>query len=388
MRLWILSENIRQRDFFDLYALIYGYQDPQQDPTRKQEISQRLKEQIDYIYNDHMQQLSSIIISRLMPDDNAPPIFREICFKHGIDIDRYDEMMMNGEYEPVNLSPEAARSFISDIVKASDDIQEKFSYQYFTAGDGAWAKLARQYLKLSQAGTSIEGRIIAIDSIYGLLHHGGMILDYFDESKWLENALNIRANAGAAGLLQYASSDVKNLVGHAGYGMAEPRVSPLKKLHTALDRYFRRDAGHLQIQLTNDGITISGSYIFFRIPGVYQGSTWNTIHKDLMKYAERAGVTPETVRVPFTANIIETKPLLKQPTNREIKTRRTSEPVGRSEFAISVDNGDYQALYISYRHGTYTQYCHKIQEAITRSYNPPQEAEPAPAISEPVAAEV
>ena len=57
---------------------------------------------------------------------------------------------------------------------------------YFTSVGGVWLKhLPKKYDEIRKMP-----KMMAIDQINALTHHGGYISDYFDERKWLESALD------------------------------------------------------------------------------------------------------------------------------------------------------------------------------------------------------
>ena len=217
MKLRTITENIEKKDFYDFYALLYAHQN---DPNDK-EIAQYLQSVTNHIFEDHMNQFANIIINRLC--DSEEPKTREMLEKHGIRIDDNDYSYHG--YKELPLDQKYA------IISYTVALNHKFDYTGET-----WINLGKTFLKLYNTGPSLKSRILTIDKIYNLLHHGGPITDYMDEN-WIEDALNTRDNANPAQIFAQASSQVRAIVGRSSYhGQDRRPVSDIDKLYTAFRR--------------------------------------------------------------------------------------------------------------------------------------------------------
>lgn len=228
-----LREDISRQDFFDLYSLIAAYQDRHHrpDPKTAAEIERRLSYELSYVYRDHMEQLTRIIFNRLMEEDSL-----KVYRKWGIPLtpDSRSQSHYVLDKEAVRAVPlETRAAFLVDLLRQRRDEGVE---GYFTSNDGAWAKLAAAYPELARAGGSIPSMIRAVDRIHGMTHHGGMLTDYFDERKWIEDALHVRSAGDPGQFLRYASSDVRALVGSALHGSKPVDVSQLQQLGVALNK--------------------------------------------------------------------------------------------------------------------------------------------------------
>lgn len=225
MKLSLINENISKKDFFDFYALLHAATDG--NHPKEKEISQRLKFLVDTIYNDHLDQLSSIILSRISDTDFEPTV--ELLNKYGITWDEdWNFIGMD------KLSVRDRLNIIPQIIKQQP---------YFGFTGDTWYKLADDITNIGTA-SSFRDKILAIDRIYNLLHHGGLITDYMDERNWIEDALNFRDNANPNQILGQSSSDIRSLIGPSSYhGESRTVVSDIDKLHTAFRRVIRNKNG-------------------------------------------------------------------------------------------------------------------------------------------------
>ena len=262
MKLHMICENIRKTDFYDFYALAYVYQDLKTstgiDQAYKKEVEQALRETAGYVFNDHINQLVRLLSWRLIdcgPDsdpDAGPdwPILgagnQSVCKAFGLHITKAS---LNGDYirntnkrwpfandniNKLTLSQKA--KFIEELVRNRTDTPE--TNELAARSGGAWEKLANNVIQLTKTNTNnLDALILAIDRIYGLTHHGGQILDHFDESGWLENALNTRTLTSPKNLLFHASPHIRELLTSASIGMpSHEAVSPLQELEVMLTR--------------------------------------------------------------------------------------------------------------------------------------------------------
>jgi len=336
MRLSILSENIRPRDFFDLYSLIYARQDINQDPGRKAEIDRRLTEVVNFIFTDHMNQLKRIIVNRLIPDEVGDKQVMGIYKRNGATFvsDEYDQPKVS------NLDQIDVNNLLSDLIRYGQEVGGAISY--FTSSNGRWMNLAKAYIELTHTPPSLNSRIMAIDKMYSMLHHNGAVTDYFDERRWIEDALNIRANAGPAGLLQRASDDVKQLAGHASYGMAERAVPNLQKLLTTFERMARSSGAKMNLHISGHMLHINGELYSHKMKGHTMTSN---------NFNQMRDPWEVTGTVPYTAEIKETRPYYGKKNDV-------------SEFAVSVNHGPWIPLQRYKRKNSYSDYWNSLLKAL------------------------
>lgn len=256
MKLNLILENIARRDFFDFYSLEYAYYSKNKDP----EIGKNLKFMSGHILNDHLEQFANILLHRL-PDMEDEEI-KEIMFGYGITMD-YDAYELLGVDK---LSFQEKVSIIRKLVGIG-------RHHGFTGN--TWFNLGRTFLELINTGSSIESRVLAIDKLYNLLHHGGMIVDYMDESDWLEDALHIRDNANPAQLFSLSSPRVRALIGRSSYtGMEYKPVDDIRKIYTALRRISKNRPG-IDIYISDNKLIIVVDFI----PLIYKNNStpWDAI---------------------------------------------------------------------------------------------------------------
>ena len=242
----VLGENISKTDFFDLYSLISAHNEPNHnmgDKEHNKEIERRLAYELQYVFSDQMDQLFAIICERMMESDESDweeeeqiespviPLFKKWSIPLGVSAS--DGMPTVDRSNLGDISYEQRARFLKELVQFR---QEEDVAGGFTSNNGVWAGLAAKYEQLAAAGKSIGSMILAVDRIYGLCHHGGMLSDYFDERDWLEDALHTRSAGDPSQFLRYTSSDVRNLVGSAIHGTKPPEVTPLEKLRVSLTK--------------------------------------------------------------------------------------------------------------------------------------------------------
>ena len=236
MKLRMICENIRKTNFYDFYALAYVYQELQTstgvDPTYKKEVEQALREVAEYVFNDHMNQIAMLIVGRLTDIEvgNGGNIF--VFGDFGIPItrasmDNFDRN--NPKNWPVvdcndiyQLPLRQKGKFVSEL------LQYRTSSDVTAATNGVWTQLASKFVQLTKTNTNDPNALIlAIDKIYGMTHHGGQLLDHFDERDWLEAALNTRTLTSPKNLLFHASPHIRELLTSASIGVPRHEKVPL-----------------------------------------------------------------------------------------------------------------------------------------------------------------
>lgn len=218
-----LSEGINKTDFYDFYALLNAYYNNKNDL----EIKKHLNLIADIIYDDHMMQLGRIILNRISDPDHKETA--KILNNYGVSF--------NEDFDLVG----AHKLSISDLISIISRLIT-FDHHFDITGK-TWLKLSNVFVNIGSSVKTLHDKILAIDKIYGLLHHGGMITDYMDE-KWLEDALNTRDSATSAQIFANASSNVRSIIGRASYaGQMQTPVDDFDKVHTALLRVAKTDLG-------------------------------------------------------------------------------------------------------------------------------------------------
>jgi hypothetical protein len=242
-----LSEGITRQDFFDLYSLVAAYQEPTLkygNEEHSEEIRRRLAYELSYVYRDLMDQLFAIICDRLAegPQANGDDGTSNISLfqQWRIPLNPPDQWRSGLVLLPTvdregtkQVSYERRASFLKELVSHRQQYGTNVS---FTTTDGVWAALASKYGQLINSGRDIDSLIRVVDWIFGLLHHGGRLTDYFDEKSWLEDALNIRSVGDPAQFLRYASSDVQQLLRTAAHASHTQEVSELERLGVSLNK--------------------------------------------------------------------------------------------------------------------------------------------------------
>lgn len=236
MKLRLITEDIARSEFFDFYALQYAY--TTLNDIDKPEIRRALEYVTNHIFNDHIDQLSLIALNRIA--DFEHPETAEILARNGIDIIDY-------AYIGIDDIPAQQR------IRMLEEILP-FGHIFRFTGK-TWFQLGRDIIKLAHTPPNLSARILAIDKIYNLLHHGGQLSDYMDESNWLEDALNIRDNANPPYLLSQTSRWVRELIGSAlRHTGTASQITELQKLHTALRRAAKDG---VSIKFTGDKLLVS-----------------------------------------------------------------------------------------------------------------------------------
>lgn len=235
----LIPEGITRTDFFDLYSLLAAYQDPNThgDPRHEKEIRQRLDYELRYVYHDQMDQLFAIIADRLMESESDEDTDAVLSVFEKWDIPIHPEgedgLPVVDREGLAAISYDQRARFLKDLVAYR---QHNIQMTGVTGLDGVWATLADKYGQLAHVGTDTRSLYMAVDRIYGLAHHGGLLADYFDESDWLEDALNMRSVGEPGQFIRYASSDVRNLVSTAAHSSHPGEITPLMKLSVALTK--------------------------------------------------------------------------------------------------------------------------------------------------------
>lgn len=271
MKLRLISEDITKREFFDFYSLEYAY-----SKDKNPEIERNLHFLADHILRDHLNQLADILIERLPNIDDWE--VQKVMYKYGLTVD--EEYMLVGIDK---LTFKEKVSIIYDLVKIN-------SHHDFT-GD-TWFSLGRTFLDLVRYGSGRKSKILAIDKLYNLLHHGGPIVDYMDESDWLEDALHIRDNANPAQLFALASPRVRALVGRSSYsGMKRGPVGDIAKIYTALRRASKGNPGIVVNQIDDEMLEVDVHFtpLFLKTgtaPWVAIGGKVNPAHQRFVDNGE------------------------------------------------------------------------------------------------------
>lgn len=212
-----LQEAFSRTDFFDLYTLLYASKD---ERYRSDHNIQRLTRfYVDYIWNDLIIQLTNICTLRFQ--DSGP--------QFGVpDVN-------DGDYNGAEEERKIRAIPLSIKLKFLDHIvTNQISGKYF-AGE-TWRGLCAEVLRASKA-ISHQQKVIAVDRLMNLLHHGGQITDYLDGGRWLPEVLNYRDNASFLQLARHASGEVKKAIGTSSFiGADRADVPILKMLETAIRR--------------------------------------------------------------------------------------------------------------------------------------------------------
>lgn len=128
-----------------------------------------------------------------------------------------------------------------------------------------WRGLCAEVLRAAKA-TSHQQRVIAVDRLMNLLHHGGSITDYLDGSRWLPEALNYRDNASFLQLARRASGEVKKAIRMSSFiGADRTDVPVLKMLETAVLRCNSSRPMWSGIPWTTMKTSVVGNKIFIRL---------------------------------------------------------------------------------------------------------------------------
>ena len=243
MKLRMICENIRKTEFYDFYALAYVYQDLKTstgyDPAYKKEVEHTLRDLAEYIFTDHITQLTQLVSGRLL-DANATD-HQAIRGQYGIpapDRDGLNEEQFKDSIRKLSLAQQA--NFLRELTRCITH------GQCSAAMDGIWHKHIATVIRLASTNTNnLDALIMAIDYIYSMAHHGGRILDHFDEKSWLEQALNTRTLTSPANLLFHASPHIRELLTSASIGIPKHEsVSLLQEIEVALQRWSPRLFGY------------------------------------------------------------------------------------------------------------------------------------------------
>lgn len=219
MRLRTIAEGIERQDFFDFYTLMdVAYTQPDNP-----EVLKYLTYYTDFILKDHLSQIADILLNRVPDIQNKQVV--AVLAKYGVEVD--DETYQNTGMEKLSIQQKAA---ILDEIRP-------FNQPHGFTGT-TWFGLDHTFQSLLPAlNGQLLQKIFAIDKVHNLLHHGGQITDYMDESDWLEDALNYRESAGSAQLFAKASPNVRALIGRAVHAhQSSLPVGDLQKLYTSLRR--------------------------------------------------------------------------------------------------------------------------------------------------------
>lgn len=252
MRLRKLYEEISKTDFFDLYTLLYFSTD---EKYRNNHEVQRLTEfYVNYVWKDLTDQLTNRVVERFgdVGEDFGVPDVNWLQYK-----DQDTLKLMYGQWaKNIAELPQATKlKYLKHLV------DNKISGGGF-AGE-TWRSIAAECLRSSTASNHKQ-RVLAVDRLMGLLHHGGQITDHLDERKWLAQALNYRDNANPLQLAKYASSQVRQLIGRSAFiGMGQEPVSPLRMLATAIRR--------ASVNHPNTEVIVNEPHITIKVDGTFYG---------------------------------------------------------------------------------------------------------------------
>ncbi len=234
MRLRTIVEDISRNDFFDFYTLLYAYQE-RNSPNHKQ-IEAELKFIVAYIVKDHLNQLGNMLLNRVPDTEHEESM--AVFHQYGLEIDEETSETIGME----KLSVQDKAAILAKILS--------FNHEHGFTGK-TWFGLAKTFIELVRVPADLNSQILVVDKIYNLLHHGGQITDYMDESNWIEDALNYRDNANPAQIFAKASSRVRALIGRASYtGMDSTPVADIPKIYTALRRAANKRSG---VNIEHDG---------------------------------------------------------------------------------------------------------------------------------------
>lgn len=203
----LIKEGFSRSDFFDMYLLLYASTEPHNKDD--QDIQRLARFYVDYVLNDLIKQLTNICISRL--GFTARGLLSDRLYHKGVSQDE------------IATSKKDIIHFLKNVVNTR-------SYE---ATDRVWQYIYAELLNAVDVTTYRE-KIIAVDRLMNMLHHGGEIIDYLDQSDWLSHALNYRDNASPAQLARFASGKIREVVGTIGGERGD--VNPLKLLSTAIRR--------------------------------------------------------------------------------------------------------------------------------------------------------
>lgn len=238
MRLKTIIEDITKREFFDFYALLYAHQNDRNDEI----VTRHLSFLTGQILNDHLNQIAQILFNRLIDPDHQETA--EILDTYNIISD--DDGMQTILPDSLSLSDKA------DIIKRV----VPFNHHHGFTGS-TWVNLGREFVSLCNTAPGLNSQVSAIDRLYNMMHHGGLLADYMDERRWLEDALNYRDNANPAQIFRQASPEVRAIVGRSSYsGQNHKNVSDIDKLFTACRRIENRYPG-MTTQVDKDILEIA-----------------------------------------------------------------------------------------------------------------------------------
>jgi hypothetical protein len=273
----LIEEGFSRSDFFDMYLLLYA----STEPTNRddQDIQRFAKFYVDFILNDLIKQLTNICISRLGSTTRA---------------------LLSDRWYYKGLSQDEVAVSKKDIAEFLKNVIDTRSYK---AVDRVWQHIYAELLDAVNATTHRE-KIIAVDRLMNMLHHGGEIIDYLDQSNWLSHALNYRDNASPIQLARFASSKVREAVGMVGGERGD--ISPLKLLSTAIRRAASEYPNTI-VSVEGDTIRIECSGVLLQDSGEFgygPDSTWFYAGGSKHKLADRLGRDANAIKVANTNSYI------------------------------------------------------------------------------------
>jgi len=265
MKLKQICEDIKKEDFYDFYALAYAAGEYRVRYTGSPEHQKLVQDNLKYIasiiFEDHMEQLATILINRWA--DSNPVSTAKISNNteqnkldkfygtvtttpSGLEITKHEEnppntrpgnlhildkynvmqtIMGNGSVkmskasiEHLSLSQQA--KLINDLMHAPRNTQYNSVTNIPERGGGRWTELTKLFSDLSRTNINDTNKLVlAIDRIYGAIHHGGSITDYFDEKAWIGKALDTRAAAEPREILSLTSHNIKDLLTSGSIGI-------------------------------------------------------------------------------------------------------------------------------------------------------------------------
>lgn len=268
-----IVEGFSRSDFFNMYLLLYASAEPQNKDD--QEIQRLSKFYVNYILNDLVKQLVNICAERFFtwPSpggriSNGPA--GDFLKRRGY-----------GDYEEADLSQSESKNKVADFLRSV--INKKTN-----ESGGVWKHICAELLNALNAYSHRE-KVVAIDRLMNMLHHGGEIIEYLDERSWLSQALNYRDNASPAQLARFASGQVREVVGNVGGERGE--ISTLRLLSTAVRRAASEYPNTI-VNVSKDSIEIKCSGILLQDRddfGYGPGSIWFFAGGSKTKLADRLG---------------------------------------------------------------------------------------------------
>ena len=285
---------------------------------------------VGLVWEDLMIQLGKMVLGRIIPDepgawrDPVGPPTGERDEEGRDNVDRlYDEKMDQAMEHWLSWHAEwrmaVPRSGLSlqELAAAIEHFVEwptesgRGDYQYFTAGDGVWRGLADTFRSMLPH-SSLKSRILDVDRIMGLAHHGGGITDYMDEHKWIVPFLDWRKKASPREIWAASSDAVKDAIdpphmGNRVESLAEHLLeedtgagaffADVQAMGTQMDRNLVLDDYDVVVELSpqGDGARLNAISTFGQTG---QGSAGSAM-RAILALADKHGVTMHLGAEPF-----------------------------------------------------------------------------------------